>query len=86
MVRLTFGWAPAKTTTTTPFYRARIGATATSGTAASASNQLTTSPGSTGPQAGTGTGSTTAADFFSTSSPYTGSFASGTWTLTAVAG
>ena len=76
-----FGWGPAKTATSTPFYRGRIGATGTSGTAASATNYLTSSPGNTGPQPGTGSGTTTAGDSFVTPTSYLGTFDAGTWTL-----
>jgi hypothetical protein len=75
-----FGWAPSKTAISTPYYKAFIGATGTS-SAASASNYLTTSPGNTGPQKGTGSGATTAGDSFVIPAALTGSFASGTWTL-----
>src|SRR6516162_3597038 len=76
-----FGWGPAKTATSTPFYRGVIGATGTSGVAASATNYLTSSPGNTGPQPGTGSGTTTAGDSFVTPTSYLGTFDAGTWTL-----
>jgi len=75
----TFGWTVAKTSTSTPYWQARIGATAAA-TVASASSTIATD---THPTAGTGTGNTTAGDSFRTQNAYTGAFvgtfAPGNW-------
>ncbi len=71
-----FGWAPAKTSTATPYYPAHLGATNTN------SSQSATSliASASGPTKGTGTGATTAGDSF-VIGPYSGKFLSGAWTL-----
>jgi hypothetical protein len=72
-----FGWAPAKTAITTPYYRGHLGATATStDPALSASYNASTS----GPTVGTGTGGGTAGDCFVVG-PLTGTFAATAWTF-----
>ena len=71
-----YGWNVQKTSANT-FWRGRIGATATSGTS-QASSFL---DASTGPQLGTGSGNTTASDFFNTPVNYNGTFAAGNWTF-----
>jgi hypothetical protein len=72
-----FGWVVAKTAVTTPFWRARLGASATASVAAATSQIDST----TGPQKGTGAANTTAGDSF-VAGPYTGTFDSATpWVL-----
>src|SRR5215472_7254645 len=76
-----FGWTIAKTSTGTPYWQARIGATAAA-TVASASSTIATD---TAPGQGTGSGATTAGDSFRSQANYTGqfigTFAAGTWTF-----
>jgi hypothetical protein len=72
----TFGWTVAKTSTA--YWQARIGATAAATTTASTSYIAT----AVGPNIGTGSGATTAGDTFSSTTPYTGIFAAGTWAFT----
>jgi hypothetical protein len=72
-----FGWGPAKTAVTTPYFQGRIGATATV-TTASASSYIS---GASAPLVGTGNSVTTASDSFVSPTPYTGVFASGNWTF-----
>jgi len=72
-----FGWTTAKTATTTPFWRARIGATATA-TVASATSNLDFA---VDPNAGTGATITTSGDAFRSPVRYAGTFGAGNWTL-----
>jgi hypothetical protein len=71
-----FGFQPAKTAITTPYYRGRIGATAQATVAQAASYNAAASS----PVAGTGTGATTAGDSFSIG-PLNGTFPAGNWTF-----
>jgi hypothetical protein len=71
-----FGFQPAKTALTTPYYRGRIGATAQATVAQAASYNAAASS----PVAGTGTGATTAGDSFSVG-PLNGTFPAGNWTF-----
>jgi len=77
----TFGWTVAKTSTGTPYWKARIGATAAA-TVAAASSTITSL---TAPTQGTGSGATTAGDSFRSQANYTGAFigtfAAGAWTF-----
>jgi hypothetical protein len=70
-----YGWTVAKTATTTPYWKAFLGATAVS-TAASATSTID----STSPTAGTGSGATTAGNAF-VAGPYKGTFANTAWTF-----
>lgn len=72
-----YGWTVAKTATTTPYWRSRLGASAVATVAAASS----TIDSTTGPTAGTGTTATTAGDAFR-SGPYRGTFANTAWTFT----
>jgi len=72
-----FGWGPAKNAVTSPYYKARLGASATV-TTANAASQIASA---TGPTVGTGATNTTAGDTFSSPTPYTGTFAAGAWTI-----
>jgi hypothetical protein len=74
-VSATFGWTPGTKALTTPYYRARLGATAKS-TVATASSYI---DATTGPTKGTGATNTTAGDSFRTPAPMTGSFAADLW-------
>jgi hypothetical protein len=72
-----FGWGPAKTAVTTPYFRGRLGATTTgSDTAVSTSYNA----GTTHPTPGTGTGAATAGDSFVVG-PLSGTFANTAWTF-----
>ena len=70
-----FGWAVARTAVTTPYYRARLGATAVGGDAASSTTTIGVAP-----RKGTGTGASTAGDSF-IAGPFTGTFAVSPWTF-----
>jgi hypothetical protein len=71
-----FGWTVAKTATTSPFWRSRLGATAVA-TVASASSQIDST---SGPTKGTGSAATTAGDSF-VAGPFSGTFANTAWTF-----
>jgi hypothetical protein len=73
-----YGWTTAKVAVTTPYWRARLGASALATTSA-ASSAIS---GTTAPTAGTGATNTTAGDSFISPVTYLGNFPSGTWTLT----
>jgi hypothetical protein len=72
-----FGWGPAKTAVTTPYFRGRLGATTTGSDAAVASSY---NAGTSGPTRGTGTGAATAGDSF-IAGPFSGTFAATAWTF-----
>jgi hypothetical protein len=72
-----FGWGPAKTAVTTPYYRGRLGATTTGSDAAVSTSY---NAGRATPQPGTGTGAATAGDSFVVG-PLTGTFAATAWTF-----
>ena len=75
----TYGWICAKLSTATPYWRARLGATAlTTNTAApvSASSHIESA---VIPLKGTGASTSTAGDSFISPTPYTGIFAAGNW-------
>jgi hypothetical protein len=72
-----YGWQVAKTALTTPYFRGRIGA-ATFAAAAQAASFI---DAQTGPQKGTSTSNTTAADCFRSPTPVTGVLAAGNWTF-----
>lgn len=72
-----FGWQVGKTATSSPYMRGFIGATATSSASAAASSLAT----ATGPRLGTGSGATTASDFFRTAAVVAGNFPAGNWTF-----
>jgi len=73
-----FGWKVAKTSTSTPFWTAHIGATGTASAAAGASSFGTASA----PVQGTGNTATLSGDSFRSPTNYAGVFASGNWTFT----
>lgn len=72
-----YGWVPGTTATTTPYRRARLGATTTGTDTASASSFIAAA---SSPTVGTGSGATTAGDSF-VAGPFTGVFAAGAWTF-----
>jgi len=71
-----YGWQVAKTAANN-FFRGRLGATGMSATTQGTSFL----DSQTGPQLGTGSGNTTASDFFNSPVAYTGTFAAGNWTF-----
>jgi hypothetical protein len=72
-----FGWVPAKTATSTPYFRSRLGATAP---ASDAGSSLDPVGSVNAPTPGTGSGAATAGDCF-IAGPFTGTFANSTWTF-----
>ena len=72
-----FGWLVKNTPTTTPYWRARLGAGAVATVAATTSYI----DSAIGPTPGTGSSFTTASDSFITPATLTGQFASGNWTF-----
>jgi hypothetical protein len=72
----TFGYAPGKLAVSS-YCQSRLGASGTSATTGTTSYINS----KTGPTAGTGATNTTSGDSFITPTPYTGSFAAGTWTF-----
>jgi F5/8 type C domain len=72
----TFGWGPAKTAVTTPYYRGRLGQTTTGVDAAVASSY---NAGTTGPTKGTN--NTGAAGDSFIAGPFYGTFANTAWTF-----
>jgi hypothetical protein len=72
-----FGWTVGKTAITSPYWKARIGATGPATVAAAAS----TIDSLSGPTTGTGNTITTAGDYFCIPSTLKGDFAAGTWQI-----
>lgn len=72
-----YGWTVAKTSVSTPYWRARLGATALATVSSSTSNIAAAA----GPLKGGGATNTTAGDSFATSISYNGVFAAGNWTF-----
>jgi hypothetical protein len=72
-----FGWVPAKTATSTPYFRSRLGATAP---ASDAGSSLDPVGSVNAPTPGTGSGAATAGDCF-IAGPFNGTFANSTWTF-----
>ena len=72
-----FGWVPAKTATSTPYFRSRLGATAP---ASDAGSSLDPVGSANAPTPGTGSGAATAGDCF-IAGPFSGVFANSTWTF-----
>ena len=72
----TFGWTVAKVSTATPYWRGRIGASATANVSSASSGLSNLSL-----VKGTGATNTTASNAFRSATPYTGVFANTNWTF-----